>query len=56
MDYEAFKKPLCGRFLTSNPVGDARDQLAELKHTKSTKSYSSIFRSVALNVTDLSGA
>jgi len=56
IDYEAFKKQLCERFLTSDPVGDARDQLAELKQTKSAKSYSSIFRSVALNVTDLSGA
>jgi len=56
IDYEAFKKQLCERFLTINPVGDARDQLAELKQTKSAESYSSILRSVALNVIDLFGA
>jgi hypothetical protein len=42
IDYEAFKKQLCERFLTSDPVGDARNQLAELKQTQSEKSYSSI--------------
>jgi len=56
IDYEAFKKQLCERFLTSDPVGDARDRLAELKQTKSAKSYSSILRSVALNVTDIFAA
>ena len=53
-DFDRFKAQLCFRFLTTDPVKDARDQLAELKQIKSAKAYSSIFRTVALSVTDLS--
>jgi hypothetical protein len=55
-DYEAFKRQFCHRFRTTDPVREARDQLAELKQLKSAKAYTSIFRTVALNIPDLSEA
>jgi hypothetical protein len=42
--------------LTTDPLKDARDQLAELKWIQSAKAYSSIFRTMVLGVTDLSPA
>jgi hypothetical protein len=55
-DFDRFKAQPCSRFLTTDPVEDARDQLAELKLINSDKAFSSIFRTVALSVTDLSPA
>jgi len=52
-DFDAFKAQLCSRFRTTDPVKDARDQLAELKQINSVKAYSSFFRTVALIVIDL---
>jgi len=54
-EFDSFKAQ-CFRFLTTYPVKDARDQLADLKQIKSAKAYTSIFRTEALNVTDLSPA
>jgi hypothetical protein len=53
-DFDRFEAQLCSRLLTTDSVKDARDQLVELKQIKSAKSYSFIFRTVALSVTDLS--
>jgi hypothetical protein len=55
-DFDRLKAQLCSRFLTTDPVKDSRDQLAELKQINSAKTYSSIFRRVALSVLDLSPA
>jgi len=55
-DFDRFKAQLCSRFLTTHPVKYARDHLEELKQIKSVKAYSSIFRTVALSVTDQSPA
>ena len=53
-DFDRFKAQLCSHFLTTDPIKNARDQLAELKQIKSSaKAYWSIFRTVALSVTDL---
>ena len=43
-------------FSTSTPLKKARGQLEELKQIKSGKAYSSIFRTVALSMTDLTPA
>jgi hypothetical protein len=51
--FDIFKPQLCSRFLTTDTAKDAKDQLAELKQIKSAKTYSSIFRTAALSVTDL---
>jgi len=52
--FNRFKAQLCSRFLTTDPVKDARDQLAELKQIKSAKAYSLILRTVALSATNMS--
>ena len=36
-DFDRFKAQLCSRFVTTDPVKDARYQLAELKQIKSAK-------------------
>lgn len=54
LGYVGFKTLLCARFRTTDPVRDARDQLAALKQTHSARAYSSIFRTTALSIPDLS--
>ena len=55
-NFDRFKPQLCSRFLTKNAVKDARIELVELKQIMSTKAYSSVLRTLALSVTDLSPA
>jgi len=38
-DFDRFKAQLCSCFLTTDPVKDAKDQLAELKQIKSAEAW-----------------